>query len=203
MSERRRSHLRADPTKGRERNPDGTFVSEHDDPAEVAKRPRGNPAWVKGKSANPGGGPRGIAVLREMIAKKTGDGKEIVEFMVTVMRGFLPKEKPQGDSEFLDIPGLPEPEPEVLESADPKLRFAAAEWLGDRYFGRPKQTVELQPGPSEPQRPSTPPLRDLLLVLDERDRNDLERILMNFEQARQEGRLALPEAAETVPETEN
>lgn len=153
--------------RNRERNPDGSFVS--DDPT-AAERVRAGRFQPGGKSPNPGGLPKAVKMIRDRIGELTRDGQDILEFMNRVMRG-------EDEDDGMD---------------DPRLRFAAAEWLGDRYFGKPKQTVELQPGPAQPEQPQTPPLRDLLLVLDERDRGDLERILTNFERARTEGRLALP-----------
>lgn len=194
MSRKPRSTLRGDQNRNRERNPDGSFVSDDE-----SARPGGNPRWKKGcASPNPGGLPKAVKLIRDRIGAKTGDGEEIIEFMLSAMRGILPA-PPAIDGDE------PDEHPEPGELADPKIRFAAAEWLGDRYFGKPKQTVELQPGPAQLEQPQTPPLRDLLMALDEKDRGDLERILMNFERARQEGRLALPApvAVEPDPETPN
>lgn len=155
--------------RDRKRNPDGTFEN-----AEGGRGP-GNPGWQKGcKSPNPGGLPKSVKLLRDRIGAETKDGEEIIQFALNVMRG------------------------QQADMTDERVRWAAHEWLSDRYFGKVKQTVELTPGQADPDQPSTPPLRDLLLVLPEKDRNDLERILTNFEQARQEGRLMLPAGAVSV-----
>ncbi len=158
----------ADPMRNRERTPDGTVAP--DDP-DAPKRPMTH-LWQKGQCGNPGGVRKAVAQLRDRIAELTRDGQDILEFMNKVMRGNDP------------------------DMAEPRIRFAAAEWLGDRFFGKPKQTVELQPGPAQPEAPASPPLRDLLMALDEKDRGDLERILTNFERARSEGRLMLPAPVE-------
>lgn len=183
-----------DHARTRERDENGMFPGS--DPEATERLIKGR--FQKGKSGNPGGRTHAMKTLRDRIGQLTGgDGQEIVDFMVTVMRGTMPP-APRGDDVDPD-------EPQLVEPAEQKIRFAAAEWLADRFFGKVKQTVELQPGQGEGEKPSTPPLRDLLIALDEKDRGDLERILTNFERARNEGRLALPETAvvDEEPETEN
>jgi hypothetical protein len=51
---------------------------------EIIKRPgRGNPAWKKGMSANPGGRPRELKLYRDACKAHT---MEALEYMVNVMR---------------------------------------------------------------------------------------------------------------------
>ena len=80
----------------------------------VAHEPDGR--WTKGASPNPGGRAKGFA---SYIRERTNDGQELVDFVLSVMRGAeIDAEKP----------GL-------------KVRMQAAQWLSDRGFGRPVQGV--------------------------------------------------------------
>lgn len=157
-----------------QRDTDGTFGSPDPD----AEKPARRGGFQPGKSGNPGGKPKAVKMLMQRVGELTKDGQDILEFMNKVMRGEEPN------------------------MGDERVRFAAAVWLGDRFFGKPKQTVELTPGPADPGQSNAPPLRDLLLALDEKDRGDLERILTSFERARTEGRLALPGAVLDVDDGE-
>ena len=163
--------------RDRERNPDGT-VGEQD--PETAKRVIAA-RFQPGRSGCPGGMRKEVAQMRDRISELTDGGQDILKFMANVMKGT------------------------EAGMEDERCRIAAAVWLGDRFYGKAKQTIELQSGPGDPQQPSTPPLRDLLMALDEKDRGDLERILTNFERARSEGRLMLPAAVSESedPETPN
>lgn len=69
-------------------------------------RGRGNPAWVKGVSGNPGGRPTGLA---ELVREETREGAELIDFMLRLLRG---KRQPM------------------------RLRMDAAAWLADRGFGK-------------------------------------------------------------------
>ena len=68
--------------------------------------------FAKGQSGNPGGRPKGFAAH---IRDQTGDGHELVQFAVELLRN---------------------------EQASLKLRLESASWLADRAFGRPTQGLE-------------------------------------------------------------
>ena len=70
-----------------------------------------------GLSGNPGGRPKGLASL---VRAQTGDGAELVEFMLGVLRG--------------------------KRKAPLRLRMEAAAWLADRGFGKAAQPVTGEDG---------------------------------------------------------
>lgn len=83
--------------------------------------------WQKGmNSPNPGGRPKAATALAELVRSETADGKEIVTFLLDVMRG-----KADGLS-------------------DPKSRLWAAARLLDRGFGRPAQHIEVTSSKAAP-----------------------------------------------------
>ena len=73
--------------------------------------------FPKGVSGNPGGRPRGLAAY---VRENTGDGKEMVDLMATIMRG------------------------ETIDGIAPRIRdrMEAASWLADRAFGKPTTQIE-------------------------------------------------------------
>ena len=73
--------------------------------------------FPKGTSGNPGGRPRGLAAY---VRENTDGGEEIVELMVSVMRG------------------------DVIGGQVPRIRdrMDAATWLADRAFGKAVAQVE-------------------------------------------------------------
>ena len=82
----------------------------------AGNRPPEGRRFVKGRSGNPGGRPRGlVAAIRE----HTKDGEQLVDFMLRVFRG-----------EFL--------------MAKLRDRIDAATWLADRGFGRPVQGLNVE-----------------------------------------------------------
>jgi hypothetical protein len=74
---------------------------------------RGRP-FAPGNSANPGGRPKGLASL---VREQTRDGAELVQFMLSVLRG--------------------------RKKAPLRSRMEAAAWLADRGFGKALQQMEL------------------------------------------------------------
>ena len=77
------------------------------------------PAWRKGQSGNPGGRPKGIA---SYVRKQTKDGKELVDFMLSILRK-------SGEFEHGRL--------------DLSVRMDAATWLAERGFGKVPQAHEL------------------------------------------------------------
>ena len=73
--------------------------------------------FPKGVSGNPGGRPRGLAAY---VRENTGDGKEMVDLMATIMRG------------------------ETIDGIAPRIRnrMEAASCLADRAFGKPTTQIE-------------------------------------------------------------
>ena len=73
--------------------------------------------FPKGVSGNPGGRPRGLAAY---VRENTDGGEEIIELMVSVMRG------------------------DVIGGQVPRIRdrMDAATWLADRAFGKAVAQVE-------------------------------------------------------------
>ena len=87
--------------------------------------------WQKGRSGNPNGRPKGFKGLAREIQQRTDDGRELVEFALKVFKG-------EPVTEGGQVPKL-------------ELRWQALEWLSDRGFGKPVQSVDLnvsEGGPS-------------------------------------------------------
>lgn len=79
--------------------------------------------WQKGQSGNPTGRAKGFKGLAQEIQKRTNDGRDLVEFALKVFAGVALTEGGQ-------TPKL-------------ELRWQALEWLSDRGFGKPVQSVDL------------------------------------------------------------
>lgn len=91
---------------------------------EAAARWRAS-TFKPGQSGNPGGTPKPVKLIRDKIAELTRDGDEIIEFFVNTMRG----------------------------SDDERVKVMCAEWLGERFFGKVKQAVDVSgPGMATPEQ---------------------------------------------------
>jgi hypothetical protein len=92
--------------------------------ATVVTQPHGGALrpFPAGNRANPGGRPAGLSTL---IREQTLDGRELVAFMLNVLRG--------------------------RRKAPLKLRMEAAAWLTDRGFGKAVQQLEVSGPDGGPQ----------------------------------------------------
>lgn len=97
-----------------------------------------------GKSGHPGGRKPGALKLAAMLAKETRDGREIVEFVLGVLRGKTVEEPAKVDENGKVVT------PEKIKRWSDKSRHWAADWASDRLWGKAKQVIELDGGPSAP-----------------------------------------------------
>lgn len=114
-------------------------------------------SWKPGQSGNPGGKRPAALKLAQILAKETKDGQEIVEFVLGVLRGRT-TEAPIGNGKRKRI-----------KYWGDKSRIWAAEWCGDRLWGKAKQVIELESGTSQPQADYA--------TLSDSDLAELERIM--------------------------
>ncbi len=82
--------------------------------------------FLPGASPNPSGKPAGFRGLARKIKDETRNGDELVEFAVKVLRN---------------------------ETAETRDRLAALQWLSDRGFGKPLQSIELSADVAAHQAP--------------------------------------------------
>lgn len=81
---------------------------------------------LPGHSLNPSGKPKGAGLIARRIMELTGNGEEIVDFLLSMMRG--------------NNPG----------GASPKLRLQAAQELLNRSIGKPSENVTISKGEAPP-----------------------------------------------------
>lgn len=112
-------------------------------------RRRGNPAsfgkarapgFAKGVSGNPGGRSSAAAELARRIRERTGDGFELIDFALGVLRGTGKTDRP---------PDAPDGWKPIKVPDDPKSRMFALDWLSERGWGKAKQDLDILLGTVE------------------------------------------------------
>lgn len=136
---------------------------------------RGNPKWVKGVSANPGGRPRdGLAKILDRVCSPNAEAE--LTIISLIARGIL--DDPHEPGGFVRVP--------------PKLRLEAATWIAERRHGKASQSVNVDVSGSIDHRSSVD-----LGLLAESELGDLERLLeKGHAPALVEGEI-VPEAAKS------
>lgn len=95
--------------------------------------------------------------LAQMLAEQTNNGQDVVDFVVGVLSGRT-TEKPVGKAKVGKV-----------KVWSDKYRVWAAEWIGDRYWGKAKQVVEFESATTQPQANYE--------ALDSKDLAELDRIM--------------------------
>jgi len=88
--------------------------------------------WTPGQSGNPSGRPRGTRDLAGYVLETTDGGKELVDALVCIARGFTP-----------NVPAQKGSRPRKDQQVRPADQLKAIEMLLDRGFGRPPQQLDV------------------------------------------------------------
>ena len=88
--------------------------------------------WKPGQSGNPSGRPKGTRDLAGYVLETTDGGKELVDALVAIARGFMP-----------DVAGQEGSRPRKDQQVRPADQLKAIEMLLDRGFGRSPQQLDI------------------------------------------------------------
>jgi hypothetical protein len=88
--------------------------------------------WQPGQSGNPSGRPKGTRDLAGYVLETTDGGKELVDALVSIARGVMPKVAAQEGSR-----------PRKDQQVRPADQLKAIEMLLDRGFGRSPQQLDV------------------------------------------------------------
>jgi hypothetical protein len=88
--------------------------------------------WKPGHSGNPSGRPKGARDLAGYVLESTGGGKELVDALVSIVRGVVPNVAVQKGSR-----------PRKDQQVRPADQLKAIEMLLDRGFGRSPQQLDI------------------------------------------------------------
>ena len=89
-------------------------------------------SWQPGQSGNPSGRPKGTRDLAGYVLETTDGGKELVDALVCIARGFMPNVAVQEGSR-----------PRKDQQVRPADQLKAIEMLLDRGFGRSPQQLDV------------------------------------------------------------
>ena len=88
--------------------------------------------WKPGQSGNPSGRPKGTRDLAGYVLETTDGGKELVDALVSIVRGTMP-----------DLPMQEGSRPRKDQQVRPADQLKAIEMLLDRGFGRSPQQLDI------------------------------------------------------------
>ena len=99
----------------------------------TANNPSNNlSTWQPGQSGNHSGRPKGTRDLAGYVLESTDGGKELVDALVAIARGFMP-----------DVAGQEGSRPRKDQQVRPADQLKAIEMLLDRGFGRSPQQLDI------------------------------------------------------------
>ena len=99
----------------------------------TANNPENNLSpWQPSQSGNPSGRPKGTRDLAGYVLEATDGGKELVDALVAIARGFMP-----------DVAGQEGSRPRKDQQVRPADQLKAIEMLLDRGFGRSPQQMDI------------------------------------------------------------